>query len=137
MQGGAQLSRSPKSLTQRCDDYQDIKFHLVATLLSPFLVVCSQRAQHWAVFSKNDLISILFYSSALLFYHPPSSQWLCGSVQFFPHLILFYCRLTALLFRYSSDWRRQEKLCPFSFPEKKIKHTADHRTRKGFLSYSN
>lgn len=51
----------------------------------------------------------------LLFYDPLGSQWLCRSVQFSPHLILFYCTLAALLLGNGGGWRRHEKLCSF-FP---------------------
>lgn len=52
MLGGAQPPRSPKSLTQRCDDDQLIKFHLIVQPLSPwdlFLFCGAARGAHHIV----------------------------------------------------------------------------------------
>lgn len=77
---------------------------------------------------QNDLISTLFYDRVLLFYDPLGSQWLCRSVQFSPHLILFYCTLAALLLGNSGGWKRQEKLYPF-FPRESPDSRAEYKEK--------
>lgn len=67
--------------------------------------------------------------TVLLFYSHYGCQKLSRSVQFSPHLPLFYCSLAALLLSNGGGRRRQEKLVPiFPTQSNKLQCEGWHRS---------
>lgn len=119
---GAQPPRSPKSLTQHCDDYQLIKVHLVAKLLSSFFLLlflfCAHRAHHFVQYCLKwfNKHFVLQRSVIILQPSPQPMALRISPILSTPHFILLHAGCFTVRQR---QWRKATgKVVPRPFPEK-------------------
>lgn len=70
------------------------------------------------------------------FYGPAGSQWLCSSVQLYPHLVLFYCTPATLLLCNGGGCKRREKFWFFFVPHRPKQNPEHVCVRKRPCSHS-